>query len=81
MLLDTLGWVLHQAGKSKEGLAVLMEAVAKGPAFPSIHYHLGVVHQALGDDRLARVEFDKALALSADFGDAEDARKRRAALH
>lgn len=81
MLMDTLGWVLHQAGKSKEGLATLTKAAAVGPAFPSIHYHLGVVYQSLGDERSARAEFDKALALAADFAEAEDARKRRAALH
>lgn len=81
MLMDTLGWVLHQAGKSKEGLSTLTKAAAIGPAFPSIHYHLGVVYQSLSDEQAARAEFDKALGLSADFAEAEDARKRRAALH
>jgi len=80
MLMDTLGWVLYQAGKSTEGLAVLTDAATKGPGFPSIHYHLGVVHQSLRDDQAARADFDRALALPVDFRDAEDARKRRSAL-
>lgn len=48
-VLDTYGWALHSAGRSREALPYLERAFAGKPRMFCIHYHLGEVYQALGD--------------------------------
>jgi tetratricopeptide (TPR) repeat protein len=48
-VLDTYGWSLHHAGRSREALPVLERAFAGKPGMFCIHYHLGEVYAALGD--------------------------------
>ena len=54
-VLDTYAWALHHAGRSREALPFLERAFAGKPRMFCIHYHLGEVYAALGDD--ARAEF------------------------
>ena len=54
-VLDTYGWALHHAGRSREALPLLERAYAGKPKMFCIHYHLGEVYGALGDP--ARAEF------------------------
>ena len=54
-VLDTYGWALHHAGRSREALPLLERAYAGKPKMFCIHYHLGEVYAALGDP--ARAEF------------------------
>lgn len=54
-VLDTYGWALHSAGRSREALPYLERALAGKPRMFCIHYHLGEVYHALGDhDRAER---------------------------
>ena len=53
-VLDTYGWALHHAGRSREALDPLLAAFAKNPQIYCIHYHLGEVYLALG--RIAEAE-------------------------
>ena len=48
-VLDTYGWALHHAGRSREALPLLERAFADKPGMFCIHYHLGEVYGALGD--------------------------------
>jgi tetratricopeptide (TPR) repeat protein len=48
-VLDTYGWALHRAGRSREALPHLERALAGKPRMFCIHYHLGEVYGALGD--------------------------------
>ena len=48
-VLDTYGWALHHAGRSREALPLLERAFADKPGMFCIHYHLGEVYAALGD--------------------------------
>jgi len=54
-VLDTYGWALHHAGRSREALSLLERAYAGKPKMFCIHYHLGEVYAALGDP--AKAEF------------------------
>jgi tetratricopeptide (TPR) repeat protein len=56
-LLDTYGWALHKAGEHARALTALEEAVRLNPRIYNVHYHLGVVHRALGHDDRAAAEF------------------------
>ena len=47
-VLDTYGWALHHAGRSREALPLLERAFAGKPRMFCIHYHLGEVYAALG---------------------------------
>ena len=76
MILDTYGWVLYRKGSYTEAAQIQKQAVKLAPQNPTIHYHLGVVSQALKDIRTARESFRKALSLSNDFTEAADARER-----
>ena len=54
-VLDTYGWALHHAGRSREALPLLERAFAGKPRMFCIHYHLGEVYAALGNG--ARAEW------------------------
>ena len=49
-------------------------AEAMGGSIPTVNYHLGLSLQALGRREEALSAFEKALALDAEFAEAEDAR-------
>ena len=50
---DTYGWALHHAGRSADALPFLERAFRAKPEMFCIHYHLGVVHLALGQTEQA----------------------------
>ena len=62
-VLDTYGWALHNAGRSREALPYLERALAGKPGMSCIHYHLGEVYAALGDharaERHLREQIDR----------------------
>jgi tetratricopeptide (TPR) repeat protein len=62
-ILDTYGWALHRAGRSREGLPHLLRAFDLKPAMFCIHYHLGETYQALGDTALAEKHLEAQVAL------------------
>ena len=63
-VLDTYGWALHHAGRSREALDSLRAAFAKNPQIYSIHYHLGEVYLALGQTAEAEAHFRNQLQLT-----------------
>lgn len=66
--LDSLGWALHRAGRSRDALPYLEDAVQKAGEReePGIREHLGDVFEALGEPERARAEWQAALALGSD---------------
>ena len=58
-VLDTYGWALHHAGRSREALPLLERAFAGKPRMFCIHYHLGEVYAALGDRHARRVALSR----------------------
>jgi len=64
-ILDTYGWALHHAGRSREALDALMAAFARNPGIYNIHYHLAQVYLALGRTAEAETHFRSQLQWTA----------------
>ncbi|CAM5735476.1 hypothetical protein SMICM304S_05551 [Streptomyces microflavus] len=58
---DALGWALHRAGKSEEGLEYAQQAVDTGVRNASYAYRLGVIEQQLARSGPARRHLEEAL--------------------
>lgn len=74
-LRDTVGWIEHLRGRNAEALAELQPAVESLNAFAEVHYHLGAVYKALGNDRWATRHLDEALSTSEEGPWLVDARR------
>jgi tetratricopeptide (TPR) repeat protein len=73
-LLDTDGWVLYKRGEVQKALPVLERAVARAPGSRLIHYHLALAQLRAGERERARANLESALAGSASFPGASEAR-------
>jgi tetratricopeptide (TPR) repeat protein len=86
---DTLGWVYYKKGLYAAATEQLQKAVSVDETFarrsnatptPTFHFHLGMALAAKGDKSGARREIESALHLSANFPEADEARKTLATL-
>lgn len=64
---DALGWALHRAGKSQEGLGYAERAVGTGVRNASYAYHLGVIQRELEDYGPARRHLEEAVRTNPAF--------------
>ncbi|MET9809855.1 tetratricopeptide repeat protein [Streptomyces halstedii] len=64
---DALGWALHRAGRTEEGVQYAERALESGVRNASYAYHLGVIESALGQDGPARSRLEEALRTNPDF--------------
>ncbi|MBP2361092.1 MULTISPECIES: tetratricopeptide repeat protein [Streptomyces] len=64
---DALGWALHRAGRSEEGLQYAERAVETGVRDASYAYHLGMIENALGQDGPARSDLEASLRTDPEF--------------
>lgn len=78
--LDTLGWLLVEAGEPGRALPLLRQAVTRDSQSPVIRYHLAAALQRLGRVEEARRELDTALSGSDAFAGIEDARALRSQI-
>lgn len=76
---DALGWALHRAGRSREGLEYAQRAVDTGVRNASYVYHLGVIERKLAQYGSARRHLEEALRTNPAFSPL-DAPKAREAL-
>jgi Flp pilus assembly protein TadD len=74
-VLDTLGWVYLKNNLSALAIPPLVRAVEKIPDNPAYNYHLGLAYEKAGNLTQSRQLLAKALALSADFAGADDAKR------
>lgn len=65
--LDTLGWILVNAGEAKRGLELLKKAHALAPDSPVIHLHLASAHAAAGDRSNALRSLEQLLSGHQEF--------------
>lgn len=79
--LDTHAWALHRNGRHGEALRFLQQALAGNPDIVCIHYHLGVVYHALGEDALAAGHLRRQFAVSEAGEYAERARELLARIN
>ena len=78
--LDTYGWVRYRCGDYAAALPALQSAAAKSPQSQIFRFHLGMTELSLGDRARAREDLEAALAGSASFTGAAEARSTLASL-
>ncbi len=61
---DTLAWVYFHKGTFSLARDLLMDAEKADPSNASVHYHLGMTYQKLGDKTTAATELKKAAELA-----------------
>ncbi|MFE6700792.1 tetratricopeptide repeat protein [Streptomyces sp. NPDC057718] len=64
---DALGWALHRAGKTEEGLEYAQRAADTGVRNASYAYHLGVIQRELADYGPARRSLEQAVRTNPAF--------------
>lgn len=64
---DAYAWALHAAGRTAEALPIARRSVRLGLRSPSLHYHLGVIQAAAGEQAAARTSLQTALSLNPAF--------------
>ncbi|MFD5204013.1 tetratricopeptide repeat protein [Streptomyces sp. NPDC058375] len=64
---DALGWALHRAGKTEEGLEYARRAADTGVRNASYAYHLGVIQRELADYGPARRNLEQAVRTNPAF--------------
>lgn len=79
---DVLAWALHRNGRSEEARPLSTESLRLGTQDALLHYHAGVIAQAVADAEGARLHLQQALTINPAFSPllAEDARQRLAEL-
>jgi len=83
---DTMGWVLYQKGAYSSAIDQFQEALklaekAKSPDNPTVHYHLGMAYERVGQPALARQHLQRVLKINPDYSRAEDVKKLLSQLH
>ena len=63
---DTLGWMYFLAGDPARARLHLESALRLDPESASVHYHLGVLRKAQGEEEAARFAFLRAVDLDTD---------------
>ena len=79
-LLDTYGWVRYRCADYGAALPALQRAAAQAPQSNIIRFHLGMTELGLGERARAREDLEAALAGSASFTGADEARTTLASL-
>jgi tetratricopeptide (TPR) repeat protein len=82
---DTMGWVLYQKGAYGSAAGQFEEALklgakAKSPDNPTVHFHLGMAYEKLGQAGLARQHLQRVLKINPTYSQAEDIKKMLSGL-
>lgn len=64
---DALAWCLYKKGRFAEAGAAMKDALRLGTRDPRLHYHAGMIANALGDRRGAAKHLRDALKINATF--------------
>ena len=76
---DTLGFAYYQKGVYQAAIDMFQEALRlnekRGSEDPDVYYHLGLAYQKANQPAQARQHLERALKISPNFSNAEDARK------
>jgi predicted Zn-dependent protease len=71
-VLDTLGWILVEHGKTTDGLELLRKAAEKSPAATGIRYRWAATLAKSGDSARARRELADLLAKNKTFPERQE---------
>jgi tetratricopeptide (TPR) repeat protein len=75
-MADTLGWILYRKGEYSRALALLSESAKLLGSVGEVQYHLGMAHYMLGEEELARLALERAVAAPDDYSGKDEARAR-----
>jgi tetratricopeptide (TPR) repeat protein len=75
---NALGWSLTRAGRAREGLRYMREALRLGWRDPLVLYHAGIAARDAGHPDEARRYLERALARNPRFSPLHAPRARRA---
>ena len=64
---DLLAWALHKAGRSREALAPMNDALRLGTRDAKLFFHAGMIHHALGHHARAREYLTRARSINPHF--------------
>jgi len=64
---DTLAWALHKNGQHDKALDAINQALKLGTRDAKLHFHAGMIHEALGNSKLAQQAFTQALTINPHF--------------
>lgn len=67
LMHDAHAWALHRNGRHAEALAIARETLRLGYRSALLHYHVGMIEHALGNEANARAELAEALAINPSF--------------
>ena len=82
---DTMGWVFYQKGAYKSAIDQFQEALKlaekeKFPDDPSVHFHLGLAYEKIGQPALARQQLERVLKINPNYSSADDVKKHLSQL-
>lgn len=60
--LDTYAWALYRNGRAKEAVAIIEEAMRLKTHNAILHFHAGMIYNAVGDKAKATTELKRAMA-------------------
>ena len=75
IFLDTYGWILFKQKKYGPAIDALKKSASFLPNHPIVLFHLGAAYNATGKYDSAREHLSKALRISSDFKEAQQARE------
>jgi tetratricopeptide (TPR) repeat protein len=78
---DTMAWAYYHKSAYRSALDLLQEASRQSPKDPSIHYHLGLAYQKVGDMPHAKQELERVLQTDPKFSHSDDIRQSLAQLN
>jgi cellulose synthase operon protein C len=77
---DTMGWVFYHKGAYKSAIDQFQEALkladkGKLPDDPTVHFHLGLAYEKIGQPALARQQLQRVLKINPNYSSADDVKK------
>ena len=83
---DTMGWALYHKGAYASAITQFQEALklaekARSPENPTVHFHLGLAYQRIGQVTLAREHLQHVLKINPNYPEADDVKRVLSQLH
>ncbi|MFA5902661.1 MAG: tetratricopeptide repeat protein [Desulfobacula sp.] len=75
IIKDTVGWIYFKMGNIDQAYASILKALEQNPEYGLFNYHMGVILNALGKTKEAKLYLEKSVASNNSFFGAENAKQ------